>query len=275
MSALRQFFSRKSLHTQLVCLAIGCVAATALIAFLVVFIGASDSQVLRLRLLTAMAIAGGIFLAVLYTATNRLLRPLHRLRDAMRNISEGRFDSFPPVLTAPLESSDPDSRDVFGLKYTFDRMLTQLQQAKGAHDESKAVLAARTRTVDRLLEFSQNIQGAGKAEQIFATLGHFLQTELALAGLTTLTVEAEAVPATVIRACHPPDLMLADRPVGDMETGALPLPSPTSAEAFSGRWLTRSLHARIINEAWLRQSRVLRALHRRWKDPGGRSHAAS
>src|SRR5687767_141553 len=49
--------------------------------------------------------------------------------------------------------------------------------------KQQAVLTARSNAVDRLLEFSQTIQGAGKPEQVFRTLGHFLQTELGLAGL--------------------------------------------------------------------------------------------
>jgi diguanylate cyclase (GGDEF)-like protein len=224
MPALRQFFARKSLHTQLICLGLGCVLTTATVALAVVYVGTwsadhlagTDAQVIRLRLLAALGITGTISLAVLYTAINRLLRPLHRLRDAMWHVSEGRFDS---PIPAPVH---PHSRDVFGLKYTFDRMLIQLHQAKLAHDESKNILAARTRTVDRLLEFSQNIQGAGKAEQIFATLSHFLQAELSLAGLTVLTVEPDTNPPTQVRVCHPPDLMLADHPVGEMETSLCP-----------------------------------------------------
>ena len=67
-------------------------------------------------------------------------------------------------------------------------------------------LAERTATVDRLLEFSQTIQGAGKPEQIFATLNHFLRTELNLSGLVILTSEPESVPAVQLVASWPPDL---------------------------------------------------------------------
>lgn len=221
---LRQFFARKSLHTQLVCLTVGCVGITALVALGVVLmdtwgssmLGGTDAQVLRLRLLAALGLTGMASIALLYTAINRLLRPLYRLRDAMWHVSEGRFDSASPV------ALDPAGRDVFGLKYTFDRMLGQLNQAKAAHEASRASLANRTRTVDRLLEFSQSIQGAGKAEQIFATLCHFLQAELSLAGLTILSVEPETVPATQVRACHPSDLLLEDKPVCEMETALCP-----------------------------------------------------
>src|SRR5580698_5819517 len=54
-----------------------------------------------------------------------------------------------------------------------------------ASDASSAELALawRTRIVDQLLEFSQTIQGAGKPEQIYTSLTHYLRKELDLAGL--------------------------------------------------------------------------------------------
>jgi diguanylate cyclase (GGDEF)-like protein len=219
---VRQFFLSKSLHTQLVCIGLICVAAMALVTLGVVFVGTwnapvdSPAQVLRLRVLAAMGIAGMICLAGLYTAINRLLRPLQRLRDAMWHAAEGRLES-PVDITKPAAS-----RDVLGLKFTFDRMLAQLHQAQTEQQQAKAVLAARTRTVDRLLEFSQSIQAAGKPEQVFATLTHFLQNDLQLAGMVILSVEPDAVPATVVRNSFPLDLLRADRPVGEMDSALCP-----------------------------------------------------
>ncbi len=215
---MRQFFAQKSLHTQLVCLSLGCVTAVSIAAGGVVLFsgGGSEIQLIRLRLLATLGVMGMVALAVLYTSINRLLRPLHRLRDQMWHVSEGRFSN--PVTT----SAPTASRDVFGMKFTFDRMLGQLTQARSEQEESKAILAARTRTVDRLLEFSQSIQAAGKPDQVYATLTHFLQTDLQLTGLTLLSVEPEAVPATVVRGCYPLDLLLPDRPVGEMDTALCP-----------------------------------------------------
>jgi diguanylate cyclase (GGDEF)-like protein len=167
-------------------------------------------------MLAAMGIAGMLCLAGLYTIINRLLRPLHRLRDAMWHASEGRFD--PPIDT----SKPAESRDVLGLKFTFDRMVSQLHQAQSEQKQSKEVLAARTRTVDRLLEFSQSIQAAGKPEQVYATLTHFLQADLQLAGLALLSNEPESMPATVVRASFPLDVLLPDRPIGDMDSALCP-----------------------------------------------------
>jgi diguanylate cyclase (GGDEF)-like protein len=78
-----------------------------------------------------------------------------------------------------------------------------LRQQKAA----QAALAQRTATVDRLLDFSQTIQGAGKPDQIFATLSHFLRTELGLSGLVILTSDAETVPAIHLRSAWPDDLI--------------------------------------------------------------------
>ncbi len=224
LTAVLQLFGRKSLQTQLVGIAIGCVGFTSLVALLVIqfttwgsrSLSTEESQLLRLRLLAALGMSSLTCLIVLYSSISRLLRPLHRLRDAMWHVSEGRFDS-------PISIHDsPHSRDVFGLRQTFDRMLQQLQQSKAAHEQSKGVLAVRTRTVDRLLEFSQSIQGAGKADQVFATLSHYLQTELNLAGLTILTHEPDSVPAIIVRAAYPANVMCEERPVGEMETALCP-----------------------------------------------------
>ena len=219
---MRQFFRSKSLHTQLVCVGLMCVGGMAITTLIVLYLTTwptslnPDAQLLRYRMLAAVGVAGMVSIAGLYTAINRLLRPLQRLRDAMWHAGEGRFD-FPIDATKPAAS-----RDVLGLKFTFDRMVGQLQLSQTEQKQSKAVLDARTQTVDRLLEFSQSIQAAGKPDQVFATLSHFLQTDLQLAGLAMLSIEPEAVPATVVRSSQPLDLLLPDRPVGEMDCALCP-----------------------------------------------------
>src|SRR5436853_352721 len=78
---------------------------------------------------------------------------------------------------------------------------------------ARASLAGRSATVDRLLDFSQTIQGAGKSDQVFSSLCHYLQSELNLSGLTVLTYDTESSPALQVRASWPADLVCADRPV--------------------------------------------------------------
>src|SRR4051812_21891322 len=43
---------------------------------------------------------------------------------------------------------------------------TEVEHAKRDHAASQQVLDQRTQTVDRLLDFSQTIQGVGKADQV-------------------------------------------------------------------------------------------------------------
>jgi len=82
-------------------------------------------------------------------------------------------------------------------------------------------LAERTGTVDRLLEFSQTIQGAGKSDQIFQTLTHFLASELKLSGIVVLTNAPEAVPPVQIRSSWPSDL-LTPTAVDEMDPALCP-----------------------------------------------------
>jgi diguanylate cyclase (GGDEF)-like protein len=98
-------------------------------------------------------------------------------------------------------------------------VLIYLTRPIRAHRAAQASLEERTATVDRLLDFSQTIQGAGKPDQVFETLSHFLRTELGLAGLAILTSEAETVPAIQLRSAWPADLVTT-APLGEMD-GAL------------------------------------------------------
>src|SRR5436190_24009250 len=96
------------------------------------------------------------------------------------------FCVFTTAATALLSTSKDGSRQQLGLvlipaavlslgwaTIVINRMLVRLKTEQDAHEQSKIILAARTSTVDRLLEFSQTIQGAGRVDQIFATLAYF------------------------------------------------------------------------------------------------------
>jgi diguanylate cyclase (GGDEF)-like protein len=76
------------------------------------------------------------------------------------------------------------------------------RQVRAQHSIQQS-LTERTATVDRLLEFSQTIQGAGKQDQIFASLSHYLKSELGLSALVILTNEAESVPPIQLRIAWP------------------------------------------------------------------------
>ncbi len=91
-----------------------------------------------------------------------------------------------------------------------------------AKNEFKTALDQRTHEVHQLLEFSQIIQGAGKPDQIFASLGHYLQTELKLAGLSIMSYEADAIPSASIKASYPNNLFKPERPFTDMDCANCP-----------------------------------------------------
>jgi diguanylate cyclase (GGDEF)-like protein len=73
--------------------------------------------------------------------------------------------------------------------------------------QTTRVLQERAQTVNRLLDFSQTIQGAGKSEQVFSTLAHYLRNELGLSGVAILTSDSETLPSTQVKAAWPDDLM--------------------------------------------------------------------
>src|SRR5438270_13411484 len=104
----------------------------------------------------------------------------------MDQVIDGKLEKTP-------ESRMP-SREWEHLRDTFDRMVQQLRQAREAHEQSQRVLGERTSTVDRLLDFSQTVQGAGQADQVFTALSQFLESELKLSGIAILSHEAETLP---------------------------------------------------------------------------------
>jgi diguanylate cyclase (GGDEF)-like protein len=86
---------------------------------------------------------------------------------------------------------------------------------------SQTTADERTATVNRLLDFSQTIHGAGKADQVYATLSHFLRTELDLSGIAILTAEADTQPPIQLRFSWPRPIA-GPTPMSDMETAMCP-----------------------------------------------------
>src|SRR5689334_2213004 len=98
----------------------------------------------------------------------------------------------------------------------------RLRLTQTAHGVAVKAIATRSRTVDRILEFSQTIQAAGKPEQIFDSLSLFLHQEFTLSGVAILTHEPDALPATSLKSIYPPALAQANCSVADMDTGLCP-----------------------------------------------------
>jgi diguanylate cyclase (GGDEF)-like protein len=98
----------------------------------------------------------------------------------------------------------------------------RLRRARQAHAAARLAMDARSATVDRLLDFSQTVQGAGRPEQIFPALSHGLQVELGLAGVVIAAAEAEGLPSIHVRSVWPPTLLRADRPIEQMDHALCP-----------------------------------------------------
>lgn len=95
-------------------------------------------------------------------------------------------------------------------------------RAAARQTEANRSLASRSSTVDRLLDFSQTIQGAGKSDQIFAALKHYLPIEFNLSGLVVLSVEPECLPPVSVKASWPDEALRQDQPLGEMDTALCP-----------------------------------------------------
>ncbi len=190
---MRRLLKFQSFRLQLVLLSAFCVAVTGLGAGVALIALRGSGNALELCISTA---AGGVLaLGLAAVMLGRLLRPLHQLRGDMGRLVGG-------VLPATASSPLPN-RDLRDLRQSFDRVVAHLSQARTERECSEKNLRQRTNTVNRLLDFSQIIAGAGQLHQVFAALAHFLRTELALAELVILSHAPEAAPATQMRARWP------------------------------------------------------------------------
>ena len=98
----------------------------------------------------------------------------------------------------------------------------ELRQSKNAHRASEVAMGRRSRTVDRLLDFAQTIQGAGKPEQIFDSLTLYLHGELGLSGVVVLAHEPDALPPTTLKSAYPSSIVRTNCAVAEMETTLCP-----------------------------------------------------
>jgi diguanylate cyclase (GGDEF)-like protein len=101
-------------------------------------------------------------------------------------------------------------------------LLRKLRSAQLAHTLALESIAVRSKTVDRLLEFAQTVQSAGKPEQVFSCLAQFLQIDLGLAGVAVISHEPEIVPATVLRSAFPAGFIKQGCSAADMDTSLCP-----------------------------------------------------
>jgi len=193
-----------------------CLVLTATAVFIAVrSVGGERGATLRLELVGVLCAGAMISIGIVMVAVRRLLLdPLDRLENHLSRLMAGE---------SPAADDGPmPSRELQRVKNTFDQMVDHLATARGHFEEAQRVLATRTSTVDRLLDFSQTIQGAGAVGQIFTSLSHYLRTELNLAGVVIVSHQPDQTPAMQLRAAWPENMVRRNAPVADLEAAACP-----------------------------------------------------
>src|SRR5688500_16893393 len=98
----------------------------------------------------------------------------------------------------------------------------ELRRSRNAHRDASIAMGRRSRTVDRLLDFAQTIQGAGKPEQIFDSLTLYLHGELELTGVVILAHDPESLPAITLKSTCPASIVRTNCSIAEMETSLCP-----------------------------------------------------
>jgi diguanylate cyclase (GGDEF)-like protein len=182
--------------------------------FIVSGIAGERGAVLRLELTAALSTGAVASIAIMMLSIRRLLLdPIARLDVHLNKVIEGRIE--------PSDAQPMPSRELQGVKNTFDQMVAKITAARSRYEEAQRILATRTSTVDRLLDFSQTIQGAGASGQVFSSLSHYLRTELLLAGVVIISNEPGQTPAMSIRAAWPETLVKKEAAT-ELEASACP-----------------------------------------------------
>ncbi len=176
------------------------------------------------RLTSGVLLVTIVGLVCIIAAINRVVRAMEMLRAGMERVSAGDLQ-----LSATLPS--PTS-DIAALQTTFQQMVERLSQVQADNDNIHAALRRRNQTVDRLLEFSQTIQGAGHSEQIFSTLCQFLQNELALSGVVLLSHEPDAVVPAQIKFSLPQNVVAQSDAGRELEAALCPCLRQHQARLF-------------------------------------------
>lgn len=222
---MRRLLTRASLSAQLIFLTALCLVVTAGGVLIVVdwvtshrhaaVMTPDELGMLRLQITGVLCVTALVAIGLVMVAIRSLLlKPLHRLRDGMHAVIAGQLEVLPPC--------PPPSRDWEQLNDTFGSMVLRLRQARDTYEQAQRVLADRTSTVDRLLDFSQTIQGAGAADQVINALSQFLETELKLAGVVILSHEPTAIPPIQVRGSRPLNVLETEHSAADMNPALCP-----------------------------------------------------
>ena len=189
---MRRAIASTSLRTQLLGLLSGSVVLTTSGSLILA------GQYRQMLAATMLLAAIGLFVATAWVAS-RLAHSLQVLHDGITDVICGNWpERFPKSGAA---------RELQELEESFGQMIAQLRMVRLQNEQSQQRLAERNRTMDRLLEFSQTIQGAGRVDQIFPTLCRFLESELKLSGVVLLSHDSDPSSAVQVRAVAPAGLL--------------------------------------------------------------------
>jgi diguanylate cyclase (GGDEF)-like protein len=106
--------------------------------------------------------------------------------------------------------------------FTGAHLFRKLRTCQSHHAQAVREMTARSHTVDRLLDFSQTIQAAGKAVQIFDSLRLFVHLVFQLSGIAIVAHEPDAMPATSLKALYPASIARPGCSVTDMDCALCP-----------------------------------------------------
>jgi diguanylate cyclase (GGDEF)-like protein len=97
-----------------------------------------------------------------------------------------------------------------------------------------ASLRSRARNVDQLLDFSQTLQGAGRADQVYASVCQFLKAELTLSGIVLVGYEPDNVTSPAIKAALPASFVSPINTLADLDANLCPCIRQNLPRHFGG-----------------------------------------
>jgi len=167
---MKRFLAGRSFHTQMVLVGVFCALLSACGVLLVTQPNIPFAE-LRFRVALILTITGLLGIGLIMVAVRQFVRGLRHLGEGVTQVIDGRLDA--------VRFHDMPNQEMQQLKATFDRMVRELRQ-------TQLGLAARTRTLGQLLEFTNTIQRATAEEQVLTCLIDSLRLELRLGGVMVL-----------------------------------------------------------------------------------------
>jgi diguanylate cyclase (GGDEF)-like protein len=97
-----------------------------------------------------------------------------------------------------------------------------------------ASLKSRARNVDQLLDFSQSLQGAGRADQVYSSVCQFLHSELTLSGIVLVGYEPDNAASPAIKAALPASFVSPINTLTDLDANLCPCIRQNLPRHFGG-----------------------------------------